>query len=75
MVDQTHDDTFEHEGPKPLSVLEQHGITASDIQKFIDAGYNTVEAISYTPKKTLVQVKGISEAKLEKFLAACQKEV
>ena len=52
-----------------------HGITAADIKKFVDAGYHTVEAICYVPKKTLLGVKGISEAKLDKVLEAAQREV
>lgn len=35
-------------GPTPLSKLEGNGISASDIKKIIEAGYNTVEAIAYT---------------------------
>ena len=31
-----------------------------------------MEAICYTPKKALLQVKGISDAKLEKVMAAAQ---
>ena len=62
-------------GPMPLHKLEQHGIASGDIKKFTDAGYHTVEAICYVPKKTLVNVKGISEAKLEKILEAANKEV
>ena len=69
------DESVDMDGPKLLQVLTNHGITQGDIQKFIDAGYNTVEAICYTPKKTLINVKGISEAKLDKILAAAQKEV
>ena len=52
--------------------MEEKGISASDIKKFIDAGYHTVEAICYVPRKTLVHVKGISEAKLEKVMEAAK---
>ena len=62
-------------GPTPINKLEMHGITAGDIKKFIDAGYHTVEAICYVPKKTLLNVKGISEIKLDKVLEAARKEV
>lgn len=47
---------------------QQCGISASDIKKLQDAGYHTIEAIAYTPKKELLNVKGISEAKAEKIL-------
>jgi len=36
----------------------------------IEAGFRTVESIAFTPKKTLVNVKGLSEAKIDKILEA-----
>jgi DNA repair protein RAD51 len=33
-----------------------------------DAGYHTVEALAFTPKKNLLAIKGISEAKADKLL-------
>lgn len=65
----------EFTGPVPIEELSKHGIANPDIQKLIDAGYHTVEAVVFTPRKTLVQVKGISEAKVDKILEACQKLV
>lgn len=62
-------------GPTPIGKLEEHGISASDIKKLTEAGFHTVEAVAFTPKKTLVNVKGLSEAKIEKILEACQKMV
>lgn len=53
-------------GPIPISTLEAHGIGAADIKKFKEAGYNTVESIVYAPKKNLLAIKGISEAKADK---------
>ena len=50
-------------------------MAAGDIKKFIDAGYHTVEAICYVPRKTLIHVKGISEAKLDKIMEAAKQEV
>lgn len=32
-------------------------------------GFHTVESIAYTPKKALLAIKGISEAKADKILA------
>ena len=51
-------------------MLEEQGISAADIKKMKDAGYNTVESILFTPKKALIDVKGISEGKLDKILEA-----
>uniref|UniRef100_A0A3Q2UI66 RAD51 recombinase n=1 Tax=Fundulus heteroclitus TaxID=8078 RepID=A0A3Q2UI66_FUNHE len=44
------------------------GISASDIKKLEDAGFHTIEAVAYTPKKELLNIKGISEAKADKVL-------
>ncbi len=42
------------------------------MKKLIEAGYYTVESIAYTPKKTILLIKGISEAKAEKLIAECK---
>lgn len=34
-----------------------------------EAGFHTIESIAFTPKKNLVSIKGMSEAKVEKLLA------
>ena len=62
-------------GPTPLDKLQQYGISTADIKKFVDGGYHTVEALCYVPRKTLINVKGISEAKLDKVLEAAKQEV
>jgi hypothetical protein len=49
-------------------VLQSQGISAADIKKLEDAGYHTVESVAFAPKKHLIAVKGISEAKADKFL-------
>ncbi|KAF8983088.1 recombinase rad51 [Entomortierella lignicola] len=55
--------------------LEECGIQAADIKKLKDAGYYTVESIAYTPKKTLLTIKGISEAKADKILTEASRLV
>ena len=62
-------------GPTPIQKLEEHGILASDVKKFIEAGYYTVESVAYTPKKNLLAIKGISEAKADKIIAESAKLV
>ncbi len=62
-------------GPKPVNVLEEHGISAVDVKKLMEAGFHTVESVAYTPKKTLLLVKGISEAKADKIIAEAAKIV
>ncbi|KAJ5691251.1 recombinase rad51 [Penicillium malachiteum] len=62
--------------PTPLSALEGvAGLTGRDIKLFVDAGYHTVEAIAYTPKRLLEQIKGISEQKATKVLVEAAKLV
>ena len=56
-------------GPLLVQKLQEGGINAQDIKKLTDAGYHTVEAVAYTPKKNLISIKGISEQKAEKILA------
>lgn len=65
----------EFDGPLNVHELVKHGIAEGDIKKLTDAGYHTVEAIVFTPRKALVLVKGLSEAKVDKILEACQKLV
>lgn len=62
--------------PTPLSALEGlGGITKRDVQLVIDGGYQTVESVAYTPKRTLELIKGISEQKAAKILAEASKLV
>mmetsp|Transcript_8777 Transcript_8777/g.28005 ORF Transcript_8777/g.28005 Transcript_8777/m.28005 type:complete len:336 (-) Transcript_8777:847-1854(-) len=73
MAEAQVDEQFEEEGeagPVPVMALEQHGISASDVKKLSDAGYYTVDAVVYQTKRTLAEVKGLSDAKIEKILAA-----
>lgn len=44
------------------------GITAADIKKLEEAGFHTIESVAFAPKKMLIMIKGISEAKADKFL-------
>uniref|UniRef100_A0A8D3C703 DNA repair protein RAD51 homolog n=1 Tax=Scophthalmus maximus TaxID=52904 RepID=A0A8D3C703_SCOMX len=62
-------------GPQPLCRLEQCGISASDIKKLEEAGFHTIEAVAYAPKKELLNIKGISEAKADKVLTEAAKLV
>ncbi len=62
-------------GPLPVSSLERHGLSAGDVKKLSEAGYNTVEAVVYAPRKSLLAIKGISEAKADKIQAEGQKLV
>lgn len=52
--------------PKPQ---QQHGIPAADIKKLREGGVHTVEHLAHAPKRQLAEIKGISEAKIEKMQA------
>ena len=63
------------DGPCQIMRLTEFGINQGDIKKLQEAGFTTVESVAYTPKKTLINVKGLSEAKIDKILEAAQKLV
>lgn len=54
----------------PLYANQGNGITSSDIARLAAAGLHTVESVAYLAKKQLLQIKGLSEAKADKLLAA-----
>lgn len=56
-------------------MLAQKGIPAVDIKKLEEAGFRTVEAIAFTPKKTLIEIKGLSENRIDKIIDAAHKIV
>ncbi|CAD6582350.1 MAG: recombinase rad51 [Cyphobasidiales sp. Tagirdzhanova-0007] len=58
-----------------IAKLTEYGLSAGDCQKLADAGFHTIEAIAFTPRKQLITVKGISEGKADKILAAANKLV
>ncbi|XP_037524000.1 DNA repair protein RAD51 homolog 1 [Rhipicephalus sanguineus] len=68
-------DQAESFGPLKIQKLEGNGIGAADIRKLEEAGFHTVEAVAYAPKKQLLTIKGISEAKADKLLAEAAKMV
>ncbi|KAG2378084.1 hypothetical protein C9374_008706 [Naegleria lovaniensis] len=57
----------------PIQELENHGISATDVKKLVAGGFHTVQSLIMTPKKTIINVKGISEQKCDKILEAAQK--
>lgn len=73
--DEVEEVTEENEiaGPKLIAELENHGISATDVKKLMSAGFNTVESVAFAPKKHILAVKGISEAKAEKIIEAAAK--
>lgn len=60
----------EFQGPMLIHKLEEKGINTADVKKLIDAGFNTVESVAFTAKKQLINIKGLTEAKVDKLLDA-----
>ncbi|GMP87253.1 hypothetical protein CsSME_00039696 [Camellia sinensis var. sinensis] len=69
---QEHDqvEDMQQHGPFPVEHLQASGIASLDIKKFKDVGLCTVEFVAYSPRKELLQIKGISEAKVDKIIEA-----
>ena len=40
------------------------------MKKLEDAGFYTVESVAYAPKKNLLDIKGISDAKADKIIVS-----
>ena len=58
----------ETSGPTPISKLDKAcGIGTADIKKLQEAGFCTIESIAFAPRKSLLAVKGISDAKADKL--------
>ncbi|GAB6021087.1 recombinase rad51 [Chamberlinius hualienensis] len=69
------DEDSENFGPQLVKKLEQYGIAAADVKKLEENGFHTVESVAYAPKKQLLTIKGISEAKADKIVAEASKLV
>lgn len=69
------DEEYELGGPTLIQKLEEFGINNADVKKLVEAGYQTVESVSFSTKKSLLVIKGLTEPKIDKILEACQKIV
>ena len=49
--------------PRP----QAQGVPQADIKKLMEGGIHTLEALAHAPKKELTNIKGLSEAKVEKL--------
>ena len=70
MDGQEEEEELDMDGPMMIDRLQEKGINKGDIDKLKLAGFSTVESIAFTPKKTLIQIKGMSEAKIDKVIEA-----
>lgn len=71
-VDTIVDEDQEVEEQKFINIeqLEEMGIAKGDIDKLKSAGFTTIESFINATKKSICEVKGISENKYEKMLKA-----
>jgi meiotic recombination protein DMC1 len=72
----TQNDEVEEEEECPfndLNMLEKCGIGQADIIKLRNVGIMTVKGILQTQKKELMQIKGITEAKVDKIFESAMK--
>ncbi|PIK53928.1 putative meiotic recombination protein DMC1/LIM15-like [Apostichopus japonicus] len=56
-----------------IDLLQNHGINVADIKKLKTAGICTIKGIQMTTRKRMCDIKGISEAKMEKIKEAAAK--
>lgn len=59
--------------PNEIERLQEHGINVADINKLKSAGLTTVLSVIMANKKMLLNIKGISEAKLDKIMDGAMK--
>ena len=76
-IEDEEEEEIEKEGNKeeeedveyhPIDLLQEYGINSSDIKKLLEAGYNSLESLSYVAKKNLLLIKGINDAKADKII-------
>ncbi|XP_026650378.1 meiotic recombination protein DMC1/LIM15 homolog isoform X3 [Zonotrichia albicollis] len=58
-----------------IDLLQKHGINVADIKKLKAAGICTIKGIQMTTRRALCNVKGLSEAKVDKIKEAANKLV
>lgn len=58
---------------RKIDDLQSVGINVSDIKKLEEAGFSTIGSVLQSCSRTLIAVKGLSEAKVEKIREAAKK--
>lgn len=56
-----------------IDKLQEHGVNAADIAKLKQGGICTVKGLLMVTKKEILNIKGISDMKLDKMIEAAQK--
>ncbi|VDK78016.1 unnamed protein product [Litomosoides sigmodontis] len=65
--DQTELDDYEMNFYQDVELLQSHGINVADIKKLLGVGICTIKGVMMTTRKRLCDVKGLSEAKVDKI--------
>lgn len=60
-------------GVLSIDSLQSFGVSATDLKKAKEAGFNTVRSLVMHSKSHLLDVRGFSDAKVDKLLDACRK--
>ncbi|XP_078349042.1 meiotic recombination protein DMC1/LIM15 homolog [Oculina patagonica] len=73
VVEEELSDQEEESFYQDIDLLQNHGINVADIKKLKSAGICTVKGVQMTTRRKMCQIKGISEAKMEKIKEAAAK--
>lgn len=57
-----------------IDALQEHNINAADINKLKAAGICTVKGLLMVTRKELLNIKGITDQKIDKMVEAAQKQ-
>lgn len=68
MATSLQSDKKKSSGSVLLEELKNSGIPAGDLTKLFESGFTTVQSLNHVPRKELLDIKGFSEAKVEKIL-------
>ncbi|RMX49626.1 hypothetical protein pdam_00003034 [Pocillopora damicornis] len=67
VVEEELSDQEEDSFYQDIDLLQNHGINVADIKKLKSAGICTIKGVQMTTRRKMCQIKGISEAKMEKI--------
>ncbi|XP_073246733.1 meiotic recombination protein DMC1/LIM15 homolog [Porites lutea] len=73
VVEEELSDQEEESFYQDIDLLQNHGINVADIKKLKSAGICTIRGVQMTTRRKMCQIKGISEAKMEKIKEAAAK--
>ncbi|KAK2557123.1 Meiotic recombination protein DMC1/LIM15-like protein [Acropora cervicornis] len=73
VVEDGFSDQEEESFYQDIDLLQNHGINVADIKKLKSAGICTIKGVQMTTRRKMCQIKGISEAKMEKIKEAAAK--